>query len=63
MGISFSGRVGEGKGYKKSPVNGNLPEIFVFVWGCKLNCVIFIFDSTVGDRPSAKGVHQHSRRA
>ncbi|MDY5487403.1 MAG: cell filamentation protein Fic [Butyricimonas virosa] len=31
--------------------------------GCKLNCVIFIFDSTVGDRPSAKGVHQHSRRA
>ena len=33
------------------------------VRGCKLNCVIFIFDSTVGDRPSAKGVHQHSRRA
>lgn len=31
MGISFSGRVGEGKGYKKSPVNGNLPEIFGFV--------------------------------
>lgn len=37
------------------PVNGKR--------GCKLNCVIFIFDSTVGDRPSAKGVHQHSRRA
>ena len=33
------------------------------IGGCKLNCVIFIFDSTVGDRPSAKGVHQHSRRA
>ena len=41
----------------------NHVDMIYGLWGCKLNCVIFIFDSTVGDRPSAKGVHQHSRRA
>lgn len=38
MGIAFSGKVGEGKGHKKSPVNDNLPEIF---WICFFELIYF----------------------
>ena len=37
--------------------------IFILAWGRKVNCVMRCFSFKLIGRGSAKGVHQHSRRA